>query len=221
MTEAATKYGYVSIETKMKAVFNHVDQKLIWIPFVFFMVRLWGTLRYFISLLPACRYICYDDNIVTLRSCSAVLYNSFLLYAQSIGDPGQGWSNALLFVVFHRPITERLFPCCVKCWDRLFHWLGKAADCLIICRIRQKPIANDSLCYSNTTCTPADSAATSSNNNNDHNPLLVKNKSGSKTSYDSVVYYPSENDPNPQIRLPVPPQDNISINNEPMDSLRA
>ena len=111
MTEASTKYGYTSIERKMKAAFYNVDQKLLWIPIVFLLLRMWGTLRFFISLARSCHYIC-DDSIVVLPFCYKVLYHPVLVYLQSIGDPGQGWSNALLFVVFHRPISERLCPCC-------------------------------------------------------------------------------------------------------------
>lgn len=219
MTEAATKYGYVSIETKMKAAFNHVDQKLIWIPIVFFIVRIWGTLRYFISLIPSCRHICHDvygnPDIVTLPHCYNILYHPLLLYTQSFGDPGQGWSNALLFVVFHRPISERLFPCCCACWDRFLQWFEELTDRLIICKIRRKPVP-----YSppnSATCTPDNSAGTS--NNDDHNPLITKmTRSSSKASYDSVLYSGSvENDPNsPKITV-LPPKDNISIN-EPIDS---
>ena len=221
MTEAATKYGYVSIETKMKAAFNHVDQKLLWIPIVFFMVRIWGTLRYIISLTPSCRYVCYDStgtpDIVTLPYCYNILYHPLLLYTQSIGDPGQGWSNALLFVIFHRPISERLFPCCCACWDRFLQWFGEMTDRLIICQIRRKPVIDHSP-PSSTPCTPDNSAGTS--NNDDHNPLIIKKKkSGSKTSYDSVLYHSGsiENDPSSPKVTTLPPNDNISIN-EPMDS---
>ena len=221
MTEAATKYGYASIETKMKAAFNHVDQKLIWIPIVFLMVRIWGTLRYFISLLPICRYVCYDNtgtpDIVTLPHCYNVLYHPILLYTQSIGDPGQGWSNALLFVVFHRPISERLFPCCCACWDRFLQWFGEMTDRLIICQIRRKPVTNYSP-LSSANCTPDNSAGTSTND--DHNPLIIKRtKSASKTSSDSVLYCSGsiENDPSSPKVTALPPKDNISIN-EPIDS---
>ena len=194
----------------MKAVFNHVDQKLLWIPIVFFMIRIWGTLRYFISLMPHCRYNCYGE-IVTLPHCYNVLYHPILLYTQSIGDPGQGWSNALLFVIFHRPISERLFPCCCACWDRFLQWSSEVTDRLVICKIRRRPVINRSP-PSSTACTP-DNFATS--NNDDHNPLIVKKKTGSKTSYDSVLYYSTENDPTPKVTLP---KDNISIN-EPIDSM--
>ena len=220
MTEAATKYGYASIETKMKAAFNHVDQKMIWIPIVFFMVRIWGTLRYFISLMPNCHHVCHDryggSDIVTLPSCYDKLYHPFLLYTQSIGDPGQGWSNALLFVVFHRPISQRLFPCCYACWDRFLQWLGDKTDRLIICQVRRKSVSPPS----SAPCTPDNSAGSSRGGDDDHNPLIVKKKkSGSKTSYDSVLYYSGsvENEPSSPKITTLPPNDTISIN-EPVDS---
>jgi hypothetical protein len=173
--------------------------------------------------MQSCHHVCYDSNgvpdIVTLPSCYNILYHPLLLYTQSIGDPGQGWSNALLFVIFHRPISERLFPCCCACWDRFLQWLGKITDRLIICQVRRKPII-DRDPPSSTPCTPNNSAGTSQCHDDDHNPLIIKKKkSGSKTSYDSVLYYSGsvENDPNsPKVVTTLPPNDNISIN-EPID----
>lgn len=45
---------------------------------------------------------------------------------QSICDPGQGWSNALLFVVFNQKIFPRLCPCLVFLGERCCKMLEKA-----------------------------------------------------------------------------------------------
>ena len=195
----------------MKAAFYNVDQTLIWIPAVFLIVRIWGTLRFFISLLPSCHYVC-DDEVVVLPGCRTFLYNPWLVYLQSIGDPGQGWSNALLFVIFHRPIARRLFPCCFLCWERYSQWFMNCARRLVICRIRRKPVVETP--PSSTHCTPTNSK---DSQYCDQDPLIRKKKSGSKTSCDgnSVLYYSTEGGLNPSIIMP---DDNVSIN-EQMDSM--
>lgn len=212
MSESATTYGYSSLEKRMKEVFYHVDQKLLWIPFVFLLVRMWGTLRFFISTSPSCHYTVCDKEVVVLPECYNVLYHPLLVYLQSIGDPGQGWSNALLFVIFHQPIAERLFPCCFVCWRRCFK---RCISGFLFCRIRRKPPVEES---------SSSTAHTTPNNSrdshyHDHDPLVIKTKmkkSGSKTSYDenSVLYYSVESSPNPKVVLP---PDKTSIN-EQMES---
>ena len=157
----------------MKAAFYHVDQILLWIPFVFLLVRLWGTLRFFISLVPACHRIC-DGQVVMFPGCYEVLYHPVLVYFQSIGDPGQGWSNALLFVIFHKPIAERLFPCWFIHWRRLSEWSSH-----VVCRFRWKQV-DDS---------PPKSTlrGTQSSTGDDHEPLITKKKSGSQTSFNNAT----------------------------------
>lgn len=98
-----TEYSSISIDRQMQAAYYKVDQKLVWIPIVFLFLRMWGNIRFIISLFP--------------NSCNKALYNPFLVYMQSIGDPGQGWSNALLFVVFNQKILYRLFPWLPSCWE--------------------------------------------------------------------------------------------------------
>ena len=209
MTETPTTYGFSSIEKKMKAAFYNVDQKLIWIPVVFFLVRIWGTLRFFMSLHPTCHYRC-NGIPVMLPECERVLYNPALVYLQSIGDPGQGWSNALLYVVFHQPIASRLFPCCFVCWKSCSRWLRRH---LVICKVRRK-VVNDSPPSSTAHCTPDNSAGS---HYNDQDPL-IKKKSGSTTSYDTnSVLYQSADGGQPKAIVVLADGDNVSIN-EPLDS---
>lgn len=210
MTESATTYGYSSIERKMKSAFYNVDQKLLWIPIVFLLIRMWGNLRFFISLAPSCHYTC-DHRVVVLPDCYSVLYHPILVYLQSIGDPGQGWSNALLFVVFHKPIADRLFPWWFVCWPRVLNCFRRCAGFYLVCRVQRKRVVDDSPPSSMAHCTPP-SSKSSTYAYDDHDPLIIKKKSGSKTSYDnaSVLYYSNEHDGSkPQV---VVANDNTSIN---------
>ena len=97
-----TPYSSNSVEKKLQAAYTKVDQKLIWLPIVFLLLRMWGNIRFFVSI------HCSGANS---PHCCNLVYNRFLLYMQSICDPGQGWSNALLFVIFNHKILHRLCPC--------------------------------------------------------------------------------------------------------------
>lgn len=180
----------------MKAAFYHVDQILLWIPFVFLLVRLWGSLRFFVSLVPACHGIC-DGEVVVFPGCYKVLYHPALVYLQSIGDPGQGWSNALLFVIFHKPIAMRLFPCWFTHWQRLSNSCRYCAHDYMVCRFRWKPVPIDD---SPPHCSPDNSKSFTSN---DDDPMITKKKSTSKTSFDnsSVLYCSSEHDKKAPVTL--------------------
>ena len=100
----------------------HLDQKLIFIPLVFILLRFWGTLRFFLSFQPSCHYPC-DDKLIVTGGCKTALYNPILLVMQAACDPGQGWGNALIFVIFHKTLFKRLCPC-------LFYASQKISDCL-------------------------------------------------------------------------------------------
>ena len=118
------KYGSLNSK-RMKAALTQLDQKLIWIPIVFISVRFWGTLRWLIaSTYSECLEVDRDCSIIHERiwftqPCYNVIYNQGLLYMQAIGDTGQGWANALLYVVFHATIARRLCPCLFFCCNKL------------------------------------------------------------------------------------------------------
>ena len=97
-----TEYSSLSMERQMQAAYFRLDQKLVWLPIVFLLLRMWGIIRFFISI--------WCDRQVP-DGCCSILHNQVLIYLQSICDPGQGWSNALLFVIFNQKIAYRLFPC--------------------------------------------------------------------------------------------------------------
>ena len=105
-----------------------LDQKLIWIPIFFILFRFWGTFRWLLATLYGeCNEIeegcsIYYGHIWFSSTCLEVLYGKFLVYMQSIGDTGQGWANALLYVIFHATIARRLCPCFFICGKRLSNY---------------------------------------------------------------------------------------------------
>ena len=123
VTTESTSYGSINSE-RMKAALNQLDQRLIWIPIVFVLVRCWGTVRWIIASTSVCMEINQECSIITGRiwfvpSCYNAIYNQGLLYMQAMGDTGQGWANALLYVVFHATIARRVCPCLFFCWNKL------------------------------------------------------------------------------------------------------
>lgn len=120
----SVNYGSLNMERKMTAAIIHLDKKLIWIPLVFILLRVWGTLRFFISFHPSCRVTIYNETsdayeIATEQPCHRILYDPFLVFMQSICDPAQGWGNALIFVLFHQTIIKRLCPCGFTLADKI------------------------------------------------------------------------------------------------------
>ena len=106
---------------QVQAAFIKVDQKLIWLPIVFLLLRVWGNIRFFMSI---------DGS-------STLVYNNILVYLQSICDPGQGWSNALFFVIFNHKISQRLCPCIYTCGNLCIRAISRA---LYKKRVRHKRI---------------------------------------------------------------------------------
>ena len=102
------------MDKRVIAAIIQIDQKLIWIPIVFILLRLGGTIRFFISFTPSCHHPCPHDSpseIIVAEPCGKALYSPFLMGLQSVGDAAQGWGNALIFVIFNKTIAKRLFPC--------------------------------------------------------------------------------------------------------------
>lgn len=108
-----------------QAALDQLDQKLIWIPIVLVLFRAWSTLRWLIaSTYPECSNIDHKCSLIFgqvwfTKECLQVIYHPFLVYMQSIGDTGQGWGNALLYVIFNATIFKRLCPCLYCCWIRV------------------------------------------------------------------------------------------------------
>ena len=94
-TTAASQHPSVSSEDTnayAKSVvtksIKKVDLKLLAIPFVFVLFRLWGTIRYFVSMRPDCHqysgFLNHDNSsdICVENSCFDILYHPVLLYTQ-------------------------------------------------------------------------------------------------------------------------------------------
>lgn len=83
---------------------RHADKKLIIIPLLFILLRMWGTIRFFL-------YVAGKTN-----HGSAPVWEIVLLYLHSVGDNLQGATNCLLFCIFtpkvRNHIKRSIFACC-------------------------------------------------------------------------------------------------------------
>lgn len=70
--------------------------RLVFIPICYVLLRIWGTAHFFytLQLRSRCKHQCIvSDSSIT--DTVAVLNR-----LQAIGDPGQGWCNAILYILF-------------------------------------------------------------------------------------------------------------------------
>ncbi|KAL9983833.1 hypothetical protein ACROYT_G006071 [Oculina patagonica] len=106
--------GSPFLTVKSVEVAKKADHKLTFIPVVFILVRIWGTIRFFrwVACLPDCQKI---GPRPALR---------WLEILQGIGDNSQGFANFILFCLFTDKIRERLKLFCGR-------WM-------ICCRSRNK-----------------------------------------------------------------------------------
>ena len=93
------------------------DFKLILIPFVFFILRVWGDMRWLIEVFSGLNK--RSNNVEYTNTC-AEPYEMVLAYFQVVGDPGQGWANAILYILFTKVIRERISESCKQMYYRLF-----------------------------------------------------------------------------------------------------
>lgn len=79
------------------------DKKLILIPIIFIILRIWSTVRF----------------VLTLCNSPAV-QNSVLVVLHGIGNTFQGGANCIMFVLCTRVVRTRLFSSiCCCCYDEL------------------------------------------------------------------------------------------------------
>lgn len=57
---------------------SKIDWKLLAIPIVFIVLRMWGTLRYFLSMSSACRSQCHINFVP--KGCDHLNYNPILYF---------------------------------------------------------------------------------------------------------------------------------------------
>lgn len=108
---------------------HNIDYKFILIPVMFIFLRVWtlvlNLLEIYLQIRPrnivpwamnALLYLSVSFDLLTAYSSSTVLNNP-VLYAHtlSVGDSGQGFFNAILFVAFTHSVRKRLFASlCLK-----------------------------------------------------------------------------------------------------------
>ena len=72
------------------------EMRLLSIPLAYLGLRVWGTIHFFYTL--HLFHKCIDANTIKVVKILVIL--------QAIGDPGQGWCNAILYIFFS-PIYRR------------------------------------------------------------------------------------------------------------------
>ncbi|XP_074654063.1 G-protein coupled receptor 157-like [Tubulanus polymorphus] len=78
------------------------NKHLAIIPIVFIVLRMWGTIRFFLHVT--------DDNPLPRAT------DGFLLVLQGIGDSGQGFCNCIIFCLSSRKLNEYFSDWCTNCW---------------------------------------------------------------------------------------------------------
>eukprot|EP00731_Ephydatia_muelleri_P038242 Em0689g2a len=81
---------FVSTSIRLRIQKDQVDRKLLFIPIVFILLRIWGTLEFIFTEVYS-NYFCTNSPALL-----GVL--SALRFLQAIGDGGQGWGNAILYI---------------------------------------------------------------------------------------------------------------------------
>ncbi|KAL5491476.1 hypothetical protein EMCRGX_G016771 [Ephydatia muelleri] len=110
------------------AMIQQVDRKLLFIPIVFILLRIWGTLEFIFTEVYS-KYFCTNSPAFL----GVLLALRFL---QAIGDGGQGWSNAILYIFNSPNIRNLLLKDLTTCCSRI-------ANILNDCKNRMKDKTKD------------------------------------------------------------------------------
>ncbi|XP_062505123.1 G-protein coupled receptor 157-like [Corticium candelabrum] len=81
------------------ATVQRINRKMTLVPIIFICLRIWGTIRFFLS----------QANHLNAATQPA------LIILQGIGDSGQGWANCILFCLLNYRVRERLKKACFNC----------------------------------------------------------------------------------------------------------
>ncbi|KAL5491482.1 hypothetical protein EMCRGX_G016778 [Ephydatia muelleri] len=109
------------------AMIQQVDRKLLFIPIVFILLRIWGTLEFIFTEVYS-KYFC-TNSPAFLGVLSA------LRFLQAIGDGGQGWSNAILYIFNSPKIRNLLLKDLTTCCSRTANILN---DCRNQMKVKTK-----------------------------------------------------------------------------------
>eukprot|EP00731_Ephydatia_muelleri_P015042 Em0008g762a len=75
-----------------------VEMRLLIIPAVYLALRIWGTTHFFYTL--GLFHQCIDADSITVVKILRIF--------QAIGDPGQGWANAMLYILLSSVYRRKL-----------------------------------------------------------------------------------------------------------------
>ena len=104
------------------------DLKLILIPCVFLLLRIWGDIRWAFEVYNIINNV---ENTTANNPCKTP-FEKFFAFAQAIGDPGQGWANAILYLVFTKVIRDSIYASFMNFFRKINHFC-----CEIFCGIKQ------------------------------------------------------------------------------------
>jgi len=82
----------VLLNDNARATLQDTDRKLVLIPIIFVVLRMWGTIRF-----------------VGGVYCPRFIFIYFLAILQAIGDSSQGFANCILFCFFTKIIRDKIF----------------------------------------------------------------------------------------------------------------
>ncbi|XP_019849009.1 PREDICTED: probable G-protein coupled receptor 157 isoform X2 [Amphimedon queenslandica] len=98
----------LAMDMLAKKSMKQIEFKLFLIPVAFILLRMWGTLQFFFSIIV---FHGGQSLVDTKTGCvpDGVYYTyKVLAVFQSFGDGGQGWCNAILYIGLSPSIRERL-----------------------------------------------------------------------------------------------------------------
>ncbi|XP_045215531.2 G-protein coupled receptor 157-like [Mercenaria mercenaria] len=101
--QAKKKIGRVSSRRTRRDVIAEANRKLTFVPLVFIVCRIWGTVRFLIGN--------FAHDIVNEPSVT------WINPLQGIGDSVQGFANFVIYCFSTRSIRRRMFPCSNKVGD--------------------------------------------------------------------------------------------------------
>jgi len=91
--------GSYFLTLKSIEVVKRADRKLTFIPVVFILLRIWGTVRFF-------RLLAHHPHRPPVRE--------WLLILHGVGDSSQGFANFILFCLFTDKIRKKFRLCCIQ-----------------------------------------------------------------------------------------------------------
>jgi len=91
LSTANERFSHLTLNVQFREAIAEADRKLILVPAIFILVRIWGTVR--ILLL----------NTVVGQT---IQQQFWLAVMQGVGDSAQGWANCILFCFFTRKFVN-------------------------------------------------------------------------------------------------------------------